>query len=821
MKKIYSLLLAVLLVAACNQKQNVAAVADATSLEGTCTIDIEKLNEHIDLDMDISQLSVSDLYILRHAFLARKGFPFRDAYLRSIYATTTWYDSLTWNFDGNDDYFKHLDYDKYYKDMNWRDSYYADIKDDVIVLSDEEQAFVDRVKAREDELLAQNFQAPEGYRVVVRNLLNARQMDSMPQSLSDQLARNGFAIVPTQHQQLFHVYEKNDYHLFPSFVTTDVFLQLFHLYFDATLREVEQQRFAPMLESFCLQAATAVASMNSHPASTTASPSSITAPAVHVGRDFIASGPSAPWLATYFRVAQALLKGQEPTADATALEEYRKVMKSEDALSEFLGYTNALYPYSLFRPRGHYTRNEQLGRYFRAMMWLQAAPLQTDRPADMQKAALLASVIGGNDALRQLYRQLTEPMTYLMGQPDDVSILQVYELMGQSTDMADLTRRVDQLAERQTRIRPKFQRTSRNKICLMPQRYQPDAEVLQEMVDYKSLPTTRPVPEGLDVMAAMGVASAEQILKEEQQKWKDFQPTLDRMKLRMDSIDWQETIAKQWLQALKTQTLPAPKAPYFMLTPQWQRKALNAALASWAELKHDAILYAKQPCGAECGGGGIPEPVLKGYVEPARDFWMKATELISNTQNLLHRASLLSDRGREISERIGELAMFLLNVSQKELDGTPLSDEENDQLQHIGATFENMSLDLLREGDQMLYEWSDVQGPERSVALIADVYTANADNNPEKSILYAGTGMADEIYVVVEMQGYLFLTRGAVFSYRELKRPLGEQRMNDEEWQQRLEKKPRLGVPQWMKPVTVPLQQAPQDNEEVFYSSGC
>jgi len=345
--------------------------------------------------------------------------------------------------------------------------------------------------------------------------------------------------------------------------------------------------------------------------------------------------------------------------------------------------------------------------------------------------------------------------------------------------------------------------------------------VLQEMVDYKSLPTTRPVPEGLDVMAAMGVASAEQILKEEQQKWKDFQPTLDRMKLRMDSIDWQETIAKQWLQALKTQTLPAPKAPYFMLTPQWQRKALNAALASWAELKHDAILYAKQPCGAECGGGGIPEPVLKGYVEPARDFWMKATELISNTQNLLHRASLLSDRGREISERIGELAMFLLNVSQKELDGTPLSDEENDQLQHIGATFENMSLDLLREGDQMLYEWSDVQGPERSVALIADVYTANADNNPEKSILYAGTGMADEIYVVVEMQGYLFLTRGAVFSYRELKRPLGEQRMNDEEWQQRLEKKPRLGVPQWMKPVTVPLQQAPQDNEEVFYSSGC
>ena len=44
---------------------------------------------------------------------------------------------------------------------------------------------------------------------------------------------------------------------------------------------------------------------------------------------------------------------------------------------------------------------------------------------------------------------------------------------------------------------------------------------------------------------------------------------------------------------------PVPNAPYFMLTPQWEKKNLNAALASWAELKHDAILYAKQPMGAE------------------------------------------------------------------------------------------------------------------------------------------------------------------------------------------------------------------------------
>ena len=82
-------------------------------------------------------------------------------------------------------------------------------------------------------------------------------------------------------------------------------------------------------------------------------------------------------------------------------------------------------------------------------------------------------------------------------------------------------------------------------------------------------------------------------------------------------------------------------------------------------------------------------------------------------------------------------------------------------------------------------------------------------------------GQADEIYVIVEVQGYLYLMRGGVFSYRELTRPYGEQRMNDEEWQKKLETDPRLGVPSWMEEITVPLEEAPVDNEEVFYSSGC
>ena len=355
----------------------------------------------------------------------------------------------------------------------------------------------------------------------------------------------------------------------------------------------------------------------------------------------------------------------------------------------------------------------------------------------------------------------------------------------------------------------------------MPQRYQPDAEVLQEMVDYDSDPTKRATPKGLDFMAAMGVSAAEKVLIEEGQKWKDFKPTLEKMKKRMGEINWQESLATQWMQTVKTVNEKDKGVPYFMLGDGWDLKNLNAALSSWAELKHDAILYAKQPMGAECGGGGPPDPVVKGYVEPNVAFWKKAIELLDNTANLLNEHDMMTEKVKEATERIGEEVGFLLRISEKELAGKALTDEEYDQIKCIGATFENISLDLLRQPDQYLMGWSDVQGSDRKMALVADVYTANSDNNPNKSILYEAVGLGDEIYVVVEIGGYLYLTRGAVFSYREFTEPMDKQRLTDEEWQQELEKNPRKGVPEWMEPIMVPLEQKPEPNEEIFYSSGC
>ena len=796
-----------LLMVACSQKQSVVQVP-------VSTIDVEHLNGDIDYDMDVTGLSLGDLRVLRHAPAARQGFPFKDAYLRGVYETTTWYDSLVWKFDES------LDFSsvKERGDESWRDYYYR-ATDELKVLkyTAEEEAFMERLKLREDELQKLNFDADEGLRVNVGNLVNPTQLKVFDSLLCQQLARDGFAIVPATHNQLFHIYEQNDYSNFPSFVTTDLFLQLYHLYFDCMLRELEEHALDSLMIDFTYD--------------------------MYINMHAQAMKGETPLLrqlshhnAVYFSIAYELLTGKpigHPDEREEAEKEVAKVMKSENAFSDFIGeYQEVEFPYSLFRPRGHYTRSEQLQRYFRGMMWLQSVPFGLDSPEQVQLAAVMADELNRHEPVQRTYQRVNQLMNYLMGQPDNLSIPQVQaelqkagkplaELLESEADMARLKSALNVIAEQQTRIRPKYEYTSHNKVCLMPQRYQPDAEVLQEMVDYDSKPTTRPTPKGLDFFAAMGVSAAEQILKEEGQKWKDFGSQLTKMKQRMGEIDWQETIATLWMQALKTVNDKDGQVPYFMATPEWELKNLNASLGSWAELKHDAILYAKQPMGAECGGGGVPDPVVQGYVEPNVGFWKKAIELLENTSKLLKDQRMMTEKVDNATERIGETARFLLRVSEKELAGQPLTDEELDQLKCVGATFENISLDLVRQPDQYLMGWDDVQGTDRKVALVADVYTANADNNPEKSILYEAIGAADEIYVVVEVGGYLYLMRGAVLSYREFTQPLGQQRLTDEEWQQELEKNPRKGVPGWMDRIIVPLKQKPVANEESFYSSGC
>ena len=796
------------LICACSQKQSVVQVPPSQ-------IDVEKLLDSIDYDIDVSGLSLADVRTLENAPAAQRGFPFMDSYIRGIYAQTTWYDSLMWKFDES------LTYAENKEGETWRDTYLRAVDEQhLLSYNDVEKAFIKRMQEREAELLKQNFDVPEGLRVNMANLLNPTQIKDFDQKLSQQLGEDGFGIVPARHNQLFEIYEENDYREFPNFVTTDLYLQLYHLYFDCMLRELEEQHLLQLMTEFSRDMYDAMNRMLNWS-----------------GVDELVQ-KTALHNTIFYSIAYKLFTGElrgteEVTKPAEA--ELALIMDEDNNFSTFMpDYKEIKFAYSLFRPRGHYTRSEALKRYFRGMMWLQTAAFGLEHKEDVLATVMQTYALKYDKDLVKKYEKLNQLITFLMGQPDNLTIMQVKDevmkldmqmedLLHNDDAIAKLTARLNELGNQQTRIRPKFEKTSHNKINVMPQRYQPDAEVLLEMVDYESDPTQRATPKGLDFFAAMGVPAAEQILMDEKTDWKGLGPQLKQMKTRMGEINWDETIATQWMNTLKilNDKEQKDKLPYFMLNPEWSKKDLNAALASWAELKHDAILYAKQPAGAECGGGGPPEPIVKGYVEPNIGFWKKAIELLQNTQKLLKDQDMLTEKINDASGRLLEEAQFLLNCSEKELAGKELDEVEYDQIQYIGATFENISLDLVRAKDQYLMGWSDVQGADKKVALVADVYTANADNNPNKSILFEAVGDADEIYVVVELGGYLYLTRGAVLSYREFIQPLNEPRLTDEEWQQQLEKNPRKGVPEWMKRIIVPLDNMPEPNEEFFYSSGC
>ena len=779
-------------------------------LQGAGKVNVEKLKGKIDTQMDLSKLNLAELRAIRNAFAARQGYPFKDATLRALYNTTTWYNDALWDVSEKEETTGKKFSPRYTK---------------------EQLAFTERIRAREAELRKLNFKPVNGKKVVnMDNLINPFQLKEFDSKLYNMLGRNGFAIVPAEHNQLFHVYEKNDYADFPSFITTDLYLQLFHLYFDCVLRDVEEKHLDSLMIVFSSQ-------MEAEMKTLTSSQDAEIKAAAEFGQAWFAV---ASWLFSHDKAPASAAKLSVPEAyKKMVMEEITKAFDAENGYSDMLEYfpSEEMFGYSLFRPRGHYTRSKVCSRYFRGMMWLQTAHFGTNKPSKMKQIALIANVFNQQPKLRAIYNKVSEPITYLMGTPDNVTIIQVAnqikemglpieQLLSSRKDMANLTKDIEEIAKRQMRIELKKTRGSKYVVDIMPQRYQPDAEALITTTDQDSPVSLRPCPKGLDWMAVMGLPGAERILIDElkeTQRWTGFPKALTTARKKAATTPWDACVANQWMYTLQSLGDTAQSLPYFMQSPQWQKKNLNTALASWAELKHDAILYAKQPMLAECGDGGPEPPVVKGYVEPNVKFWEKAIALVTRMDKVLTTYNLQTEKAKAVYERIKEMAEFCRDISKKELNGGKITDEEYNQIEIIGSTVENISLELVSEDNQMLQGWSDVVSTDKKVAVVADVFTAAGENVAidDMCVLYEGVGPAYEIYVVVDIDGSLYLTRGSVFSYREFTRLMSDPRMTDEEWQQELKKLPTGGTPSWMKEIIAPVKGMSADDEETFYSSGC
>lgn len=746
--------------------------------------------EQIDLNQSLEGKSLEELRLLRNAVYARQGFLFMRADLRGYFSKYPWYDSLMYARWVEDD---------------------ALGKSAEINLSVEESDFIARVKAKEEVLIAENFIEKNGYSYAnVNNIVNGFQFVNLDKEFLSKLDQNGFAIVPNSNIQLFHLYEQNDYQQVPNFVTTDLFLQLYHMYFSYLLRSLEEGIFYTRMTS--LSEALSRQALNDYQ-----------------NVEIPEQKKSAAFSSVFFHVATKLLNGNtlplpnelKIIADA----ELKNITAAKDAPSRFLGYPSVKFPYSLFKPRGHYTRSDSLKNYFKAMMWLQKGEMcMDDKSFDhaLYMARLLENTKVGNESALKLFESVYQPIKYIIGDPDNLS---VYDLVqDKSWQREDLTEaNKDALKKRllaldRNRIKPKTQLSCLNKINLFPQRYLFDNEILQELVDTESKQTKRGYPKGIDVFGVLGVTEANNLINDfykEPALWDGYEKKFEKLKTAAAARP-RNTVYSKWMECLLSMQQPQSTLPAFMKTPSWDKKELNTALASWAELKHDAILYAEQPMGAECGDGGPPPPVTVGYVEPNLLFWKSMAELVKTTNQTLEKYNLFTKEIKNKSERIEEMVGFLLQASEKEIRGEALSDQEYNTIEIIGSTVEYITISLL---PHWVDNWSMVKGPDREVSVVADIYTANSDNNPNKGILHVGVGPVNDIYVVVEIEGLLYLTRGAVFSYYEFVEPLGT-RLTDEEWQERIKDKKLPPIPGWMKEIIYD-KEAPKSDEAIFYSSGC
>ena len=109
---------------------------------------------------------------------------------------------------------------------------------------------------------------------------------------------------------------------------------------------------------------------------------------------------------------------------------------------------------------------------------------------------------------------------------------------------------------------------------------------------------------------------------------------------RPRSETWAQNLYWGWLYCLLALlNAKGDGYPAFMKREAWADKDLNAALGSWAELRHDTILYAKQSYARK---GSMPlEKDTHGYVEPNPELYGRLASLTKMTYDGLHPETCL------------------------------------------------------------------------------------------------------------------------------------------------------------------------------------
>jgi hypothetical protein len=624
------------------------------------------------------------------------------------------------------------------------------------------------------------------------------------------LRTNHFVVTPalkqdgkTAYNELFDIYvEARDNHI-PQFITTDAMLHSFHLCFDNILKTCEEDRFFAQLDEL----------INGLSAKTWDQYGAATDTTVRVALfrnlDFL-------------QVASELLVEKWYIKDPLPGGKYFEEMSLVKDAAGFHSSPIFSQPefdyqedYSQYKPRGHYTKSDSLKDYFRAMMWLGRMTFGCEDGASYSQTMTLSAILmtqaistltlSGVPAT-EIWDDIYQPTVFFVGKSDDINFYQYLEIAEAVYGPDFLSIEPDAFADQNKLVQfltaaadleggaINYPGQPSKGFRFMGQRFIPDSWILDELVALKT--SGRFMPTGLDVMTVLGPKTqaetewAFQYVTEADKLNTDYLTNLNRLKQTFRNYPpetWAQNAYWNWLYCLMPFLDEFGEGyPYFMQTDAWRDRNLFSALASWAELRHDTILYAKQSGTETSMPPGIP--LDQGFVEPNPEAFARLASLADFMIEGLKSRDLLFEHFQAALESYFQMALVLKTIAEKELTRTPLTTEEYRTLFDFGKTlFTIVTFDSYGNGPN---PWNDEDLDPMPV--IADVHT---DANT-MTVLEEGVGHPYAIFVICSIEGEVVLTKGGGFSYYEFTRPLSEGRLTDEEWRDMLIQSPP-DLPAW------------------------
>ena len=594
------------------------------------------------------------------------------------------------------------------------------------------------------------------------------------------IEQNGFVVSGNGGSEFFEIYEQNRYELIPNFITVDSLMHTYHLYFSHLLKNIEKNYLAANLTD-------------------------LSAYMLDTSKLQYEELKGSEWEraakrnVAFFTIGAKLVDDKvtvsEDVQDIVATELDR--IKKADGIYQS-GITNDNEDYTQYIPRGYYEGDQKLEQYFRAMMWYGRIHfIQSTEDLD-RSAFLITKALSEDEEAYRLWEGIYAVTSFFSGASDDNGVCEyapvIKEVYGEKATMADLPgsekkfkqfhKMTATLATPQINSIPVADGESNviQGFRFMGQRFSMDATVMQKLVysnvGANSQGEKRMLPDVLDVPAALGSNMALNILEEEGAM--DYERYSENMELLKEGLSqenetlWSASLYAGWLNTLRPLlTVKGEGYPMFMQNEEWVKKDLECFAGSFAELKHDTILYSKQVM-AEMGGGYEEEPDFRGYVQPEPIVYERFVTLSDMTAQGLEEYGMLSDSDAENLKRLSQMANQMLTISIKELQNEVLTEEEYTFIECYGGDIEHFWYEAVKDNSDSEYIYCE----DFPAAIIADIAT-----DPNGTVLEVGTGIPSTIYVVVQVNGKIKLASGSVYSFYQFEWPMDD-RLTDSKWRQ-------------------------------------